>query len=254
MFLCNADDGVALRLLWKQEFEPASLNLWHQLAKQANLILDIGGHTGIYSIVAGLTNPKATVHTFEPHEMNFGRLLLNLRANGLSATNVHNVAASTVTGKVPFNVKINYYLSSGGSVASDDAEFVKMVPASRIDDVVKPIGGERVCVKIDTEGHEVSVLDGMTKLLELRPDILLECQLIPAMERTEAMLRSLGYHFYLIDDDNMTMQAIPSLSQPPKGHNVKNRINCLLTARPDTEVTALFDSGLEAYQEALARR
>src|SRR5688572_33446484 len=50
MFLCDRDDGIALRLLWKREFEPTSLAIWRRLALDAELVVDVGGHTGIYSI------------------------------------------------------------------------------------------------------------------------------------------------------------------------------------------------------------
>lgn len=252
MFLCDRDDGVALRVLWKREFEAASLAIWRRLVLEAELVVDVGGHTGIYSIVAGLTNPKAKVHTFEPHEMNFGRLLLNLRANGLLGNNSHNLAASRTAGALPFQVKINHYLSSGGSVVAEGQKFAKMVPAGPIDDHV-PLTAQRVCVKIDTEGHEVEVLAGMPKLLGLKPDIILECAFVPAMLETEAYLKAAGYRFFHIDEGRWALDAIDSLAVPPAKVGASSRENVLLTTKPEQDVRKLFELARADYEAAAGR-
>lgn len=249
MFVCERDDGVALRVLWKREFEAASLSIWRRLVLEADLVVDVGGHTGIYSIVAGLTNPKAKVHTFEPHEMNFGRLQLNLRANGLLGTKAHNLAASRTAGALPFQVKINHYLSSGGSVVADGEKFAKMVPAGPIDDYV-PLTAQRVCVKIDTEGHEVEVLAGMPKLLGLKPDVILECAFVPAMLNTEADLKAAGYRFFHIDEGRWTLNAIDSLAVPPPEVSSTARENVLITTRRESDVRKLFELARTDYQTA----
>jgi FkbM family methyltransferase len=251
MFLCDRDDGVALRVFWKREFEAASLAIWRRLVIDCDLAVDVGGHTGIYSIVAGLTNPKAQVHTFEPHEMNFGRLLLNLRANGLRGNNSHNLAASRTAGAVPFQVKINHYLSSGGSITAEGEEFAKMVPAGPIDNHV-PLSARKVCVKIDTEGHEVDVLAGMPKLLELRPDIILECAFVPAMLQTEANLKAAGYRFFHVDEGRWKLNSVDSLAVPPSTVGT-SRENVLITTRSEPDVRSLFGLARADYDNAIGR-
>jgi len=252
MFLCERDDGVALRVFWKREFEAASLAIWRRLVLEAELVVDVGGHTGIYSIVAGLTNPKAKVHTFEPHEVNFGRLLLNLRANGLFGNKAHNLAATRTAGALPFQVKINHYLSSGGRVVAEGEKFAKMVPAGLIDDHV-PLAAQKVCVKIDTEGHEVEVLAGMPKLLKLKPDIILECAFVPTMLSTEKDLKAAGYRFFHIDEKHWALDTIDSLAVPPPNVSATARENVLITTRQEPEVRKLFGLARADY-EAASRR
>jgi FkbM family methyltransferase len=249
MFLNDRDDGIALRLLWKREFEPVSLAIWRRLVSDADLIVDVGGHTGIYSIVAGLSNRKAAVHTFEPHEINFGRLLLNLRANGLTGNNSHNLAASRSAGAVPFQVKINHYMSAGGSVVAGDEEFAKMVQAGPIDDHI-PAASGHACVKIDTEGHELEVMAGMPNLLKRRPDIILECAFAPLMRDLEAELASAGYRFFFIDEKGWELDRVESLSSPPSKIGPTERENVLLTTRSETEVRSLFDLARRDYDDA----
>jgi FkbM family methyltransferase len=252
MFLCNNDDGVAMRLLWKREFEAASTYLWQQLALDADLVLDVGGHTGIYTLIAGMTNTAAVIHTFEPHEMNFGRLLVNVRANGLPATNVHNVAASEQDGSANFNVKLSYYLTSGGSVVGESDGFSKVVPTRRIDSVVKNATAKRIIVKIDTEGHEIAVLEGMTTLLDQRPDIIVETEINHNMKDTQDRLLQRGYKFYAINDDKFRMSRRESLV--PDGKDEKGKVNVLLSAREPDEVAALFDAAKRVYAEQCQSR
>lgn len=246
MFLCDRDDGMALRLLWKREYEPTSMAIWRRLVMESDLVVDVGGHTGIYSIVAGLSNPEARVHTFEPHEMNFGRLLLNLRANGLTAKTCYNVAASSSAGAVPFKVKINHYLSSGGSVVAEDQEFAKMVPCVALDEHV-PLKARKACIKIDVEGHEIDVLAGMPKLLELKPDLILECAFVPAMLESESKLKAGGYRFFRIDELAWELQAVDTLAAPPEGVAANERENVLVTTKSEEDVRTLLGRARADY-------
>ena len=57
MFLCGNDDGVAMRFFWNCAYERCTLYLWNSIAKRVKkdfLILDIGAHTGSYSLAAKL--------------------------------------------------------------------------------------------------------------------------------------------------------------------------------------------------------
>ena len=89
MFLGGNDDGVALRFYWNGCYESTTLRAWALLAKKARFVLDIGAHTGAYSLAALAANPDCEVASFEPHFMNFSRLSLNLRSNGFSTRNAY---------------------------------------------------------------------------------------------------------------------------------------------------------------------
>jgi hypothetical protein len=66
MFICNNDDGVDLRCFWNGHFEPMTMALWAVLSKDANCILDVGVHSGIYSIIAQAANLTSAVISIEP--------------------------------------------------------------------------------------------------------------------------------------------------------------------------------------------
>ena len=49
-------------------FEGETLRLWWEISKEVNgLVLDIGAHSGIYSLVAATANKQSSIVAFEPH-------------------------------------------------------------------------------------------------------------------------------------------------------------------------------------------
>ncbi len=61
--------------------ESTSLSLWVRLCKKANVILDIGSNTGVYSLTAKAANPKAMVCGFDPVDRVFGKFKDNCKLN-----------------------------------------------------------------------------------------------------------------------------------------------------------------------------
>ena len=74
LFLGGNDDGVALRCFWNNHYEKKTLEIWAKLSVVEGIILDIGAHSGIYSLVANKSIQKGAVLSFEPHYLNFSRL------------------------------------------------------------------------------------------------------------------------------------------------------------------------------------
>jgi FkbM family methyltransferase len=61
--------------------EPETLD-WIDEFKTNEILFDIGGNIGVYSLYAGKKGCK--VYTFEPESQNFSRLVNNIRLNGLT--------------------------------------------------------------------------------------------------------------------------------------------------------------------------
>ena len=88
MLNINNDDGVVVRYLWRDKFEPFSLELWYKLTRKENSIFfDIGAHTGIYSIVGNLNKKQNQIISIEPYYINYARLVSNLHLNKISSKN-----------------------------------------------------------------------------------------------------------------------------------------------------------------------
>ncbi|MBT3559200.1 MAG: FkbM family methyltransferase [Rhodospirillales bacterium] len=238
MFLCENDDGVALRCLWNGSFEPMSLALWSVLTNYADCVFDVGAHTGIYSLVAHAINPAAVIVSIEPFPLNFGRLSMNLRANGFTAVHAINAAVSNREGVVPFSVSsAPWYLSSGGTIGSDTQVDSIPVNCTTLDKVMIGGGLSPTLVKLDVEGHEALALQGGLALLDTHsPDIILECIFDQDNQSLQKLLASRGYDFYVIDDDNLALMPVDQLrSTSPTAKN-KGRFNRLATKRSAHEI------------------
>ncbi len=242
MFLCDNDDGVALRFLWNGAFEPMSLALWATLARTAEIVLDVGAHSGCYTIAASRANAGANVLSFEPHAPNFARLIVNLRANKLATETAYNVAVSDTDGPVEFSVNTPpWYLSTGGRIGRRDNAATGRVTAIRLDGTAIQERGQVSLVKIDTEGHELQVLRSMTAMLERSaPDMLVECVFDSGTAEIEALLRARGYRFYLVDEAALGLDPVDDLapSAAPESPDM-DRVNRFVTTRPAGEVAEL---------------
>ena len=203
MFLGGKDDGVALRFFWNGSYEKYTLKTWSELAKKkSGFVLDIGAHTGCYSLAALASNKNLNVLSFEPHYINFSRLILNFNANKFNTNNIFMCCVGDENKFVPFSTSSRVgYLTTGGSVGNRSGATVNSIPqvaldSFLIDEVIENIN----LIKIDVEGYEANVLKGMKKILGLKPTIFFECIEKNSAKLTQEILSSYGYIFFEIDD------------------------------------------------------
>ena len=217
MLLCGKDDGVALRFFWNGCYEKHSLKTWSDFAKKVNgIVLDIGAHSGSYSLAALAANKNLNVFSFEPHYMNFARLRLNLNANNFNDKNAYMYCVGDENKFVPFSTYADQehlsFLTSGGSVghkAGFLASSIQQVALDSffIDEAIKKIS----LIKIDVEGYEANVLKGMKKILGHKPTIFFECIEKNSAKLCQEILSSYEYNFYEIDDFTEKITKVKSL-------------------------------------------
>ncbi len=206
----NNDDLVAQTYFWfgANAFESLSMLVWRRMVRGSTAVVDAGAYTGVYSVMAGIVNPNAEIHTFEPVPRNFGRLLDNLVVNRLGTrVKAHEIALSRSSGTAHINlVRGPLTMSTGSSLEHRGEQEVherRDVTTARLREVVDGFD----CAKIDVEGHEEAVIEGMdpSMIADLRPDLLIE---LFDPERLRNLLRHLpGYSFAVIDDTTMTFEV-----------------------------------------------
>ncbi len=135
------------------------------------VVIDVGAHTGKYSMMAKRFCPGAVVHAIEPHPVSFRKLQETAKENAFSA---YNLGLSDVPGTFKM---YDYKGGNGSSHASlyesviseihhGEAEAVD-VQLTTLDDFIESNHIDRVdLLKIDTEGHEMPVLKGAGRSLE----------------------------------------------------------------------------------------
>lgn len=203
MYCGGADDAIALRFYWNGCYENATLALWAKLASNKQYILDIGAHTGAYTLAALSANKNGRVFSFEPHFMNYARLNLNLRANGFKTDNAFMLAIGEKSEILPFSISTSIdYLSSGGSIGVREGGSTQYVQAVAIDEFFDSKKFPIQLLKIDVEGYEGNCLRGMKKMLQLdHPIVFFECINTQSGQEVQNILEALGYRFFIINDE-----------------------------------------------------
>ena len=98
-------DSVVLKYFWRNYYEPTSLKIWNEINKKNGIYIDVGAHTGIYTLCSQVTNPKNITMSIEPSYINYIRLVNNLRINNLPSNDCFNFAASNKDGFTEFENK-----------------------------------------------------------------------------------------------------------------------------------------------------
>ena len=168
------DDSSAVKYFWKNSHDIESLDLWYRITKNEGCFIDVGAHTGLYSLTAIKANSKNNVISIEPYFMNLSRLITNLRLNNIDK-NVTTImgAISDFDGKSKFNITTEKsYMSKGGKISDHGLDIdVYQLDSLYSKNTNKEIKG----IKIDTEGEDFKVLKGAQKIIEkYKPEIIIE--------------------------------------------------------------------------------
>ncbi len=162
----------------ENDYERFSIRLLCNLLDKDSTLLDIGAHYGAYSLVAAkLCGSK--VIALEPVDENFDLLTSNISVNKLNKNiSAYKIAASDKEGMSEFNIP--WASDSAGFYKHPLAETIKKqkVTMSRVDKIVGNIKID--LIKIDTEGHELHVLNGLKETLKRNPKIILLIEANPA--------------------------------------------------------------------------
>jgi FkbM family methyltransferase len=148
----------------------------------AKTVFDIGGFQGIHTIFfASRAGPEGRVVTFEPDPVNYDYIRRNVRLNGLRNVSLLNMGVSDRPGELEFAYPDDRGRGSAHpdhlKSHQDDSHVARVtLPVTSID--AKVHSGEFPApdfVKIDVEGLELAVLEGMSQTVaERKPAIFVE--------------------------------------------------------------------------------
>lgn len=176
VYLCESKfDALRPMSLWIKE---AGTMRWIDGEVRAgDIFMDIGANIGIYTLAAAhRVGNTGKVYAFEPHKMNGITLLRNIEASGLAdRVDFFACALSDASGVLPFNYVSLASASSGSQlgharVAGASRDFKpaarEMLAAVTVNDLMAngTIKAPNL-VKIDVDGNELKILNGMKKLL-----------------------------------------------------------------------------------------
>jgi FkbM family methyltransferase len=194
------ENGIFWRGLYKGWSEEQALRLWEKLCANAQTVIDVGANMGIYSLLTKALNPKAKIYAFEPIKHLHRKLKLNCEINRYDVLCIH----AAVSNK---NGVANIFMAPGGIATAslncnelrtqkEQVEIIALAAyiESEAIDVVD-------LIKIDVEGFEPQVLEGMGKHLALmKPTILIEILDDEAGKKIESLVKECGYLYFNIDE------------------------------------------------------
>ena len=162
-----------------------------------DIAFDIGSNIGYTSILTSqLVGDTGHVYSFEPINETYLILEKNIHLNNCKNITIMNYAISNKNGKVEFNIPDNgenFSMSSMVWGKDSDNNKKQVVKTIKIDDDINFKNLSPKIIKIDVEGAEGLVLDGMQKLISrCKPYLFIECTNI-GREMTWSILKSLNY-------------------------------------------------------------
>lgn len=165
-------------MMFYGRFAPDLLGLLCGLVREGDNVLDVGAQLGYVSMaLAGKVGVAGAVYAFEPDPVARERLEWAIRANGLPQIHVFPNALSDGTQEIDFHVSpVVGWSTAVSGTHHGDLDTIR-VSATRLDDLANQGSIRRPLrlVKIDVEGHEAAVLDGMQNLLaEDNPIVIVE--------------------------------------------------------------------------------
>jgi FkbM family methyltransferase len=178
--------------------------------KAGSVFFDVGANVGFLTVLgAHLVGPGGKVYAFEPVASNADYVRRNCRVNGFSQVRVLEAAVSNQCGQG----QLNLAAYSGGAALSSveappDPAGTQMVDLVTIDAAVERDGlAPPHLVKIDVEGAELEVLQGMSVTAKRhRPIVIVEVDagepepLRRKQAECEQWLRHHGYKVHELPD------------------------------------------------------
>jgi FkbM family methyltransferase len=170
-FLMNLSlDDRLQRHIYFGIYERDETKCLKSMIQNGAVVFDIGANIGYYTLLLkSLVGITGKVHSFEPVPSNFAKLAKAVEINNLTNVFLNQVAVSDASGNaILYTAGVAGECGWASIVQPSRGEFFE-VRAISIDDYVAAHSIDRIdLVKIDVEGAEMRVLNGMAKLLANR--------------------------------------------------------------------------------------
>ncbi len=207
-FLYNANDiyvGKSLELYG--EYSEHESYLFKKIVRPDTIVIEIGANVGSQTVLLSrLAGENGIVYAFEPQHIIFQNLCANLALNGIKNAKAYPYACGKSNGTI-FVPPVNYEISGNfGGISMDESigEKVKLIALDEWLCIEKSIS----LIKIDVEGMEQQVINGLSQTIKIhKPILFIENDRIEKSQSLIETLWNLGYICYwhitpLFNEDN----------------------------------------------------
>lgn len=225
-------------LFWTglDKWEQVSLNLWKKLSRQSNLIIDIGANTGVYSLISGAENKRASIFAFEP--LVYEQLAENVRLNDFNIR-PSNIAISNRNGEASFFTDSKDFSYTASLNKNHQANWNKIeikVKTQTLDSFCTENNIIPDLVKIDVERHEPEVIEGFIGTIKRHlPTMLIEVLDEEIGVRLRDLLKDTPYQYYSINETKGTCKRMDRMGK-------SEEFNVLVCTKEVARSLGLMDS------------
>ena len=168
----NQDDAIVSGNLALGCYETFNVELFESLLRPGMCVMDVGANIGLYSAIAAhKVGSAGTVIAIEPDATNCSFIARTKERNGFANLSIIQKAAGAVNGKAALHLsKMNK--ADHRTYGGDQSRTSISVEMTTLDSLSAELRLSQVDVlKIDTQGFEAFVAEGMKELIRRSPDI-----------------------------------------------------------------------------------
>ena len=166
-------DPIDKQIILKQEYEKLETDYLITEIKnnQITYFIDIGANCGYYSILIAKSISDIVIKSFEPNKDAYLKFKKTLEINPVlkDKIRIYNFGLSNENGKLQMQSMIKHgYSQTGGSAIVENnpyENFDVYYADFKIGDKVINKFNNMIAIKIDVEGHEINVLEGLKNTL-----------------------------------------------------------------------------------------
>lgn len=188
--------------------EQGTLKVVEKYLKPGGTFVDVGANVGLFSLLAArIVGPSGKVVAIEPAPAAAEALRATVHANGIGGiVTVEERAAGAEQGLGTLSVAQNSTHST--LIHGDGAASTVVAPIAPLDDMLDGLMPDMV--KIDVEGWEANVVEGMKAILRANPNLIVLMDFEPAHIRSTGLsaagwvdrLQAAGLQIFEIDERN----------------------------------------------------
>ena len=175
------DDAIITPMTIRHGVWEANETYWFcRSLAPGDTLVDVGANIGYFTVLgAKIVGEAGRVYAFEPDPEAFATLQRNIRLNGLTNVTIENKAVSNEPGELELFLATEnkgdhrIFQASGGQRESVTVETVVL------DDYFAGRETEINFVKIDTQGAEGVIVDGMNRILKSNPQLRIAIEFSP---------------------------------------------------------------------------
>ncbi len=203
----NPNSDIGGSLYFKGEFEKRELELCSEYIRKDSIVIDIGANIGLHTIYFAQIADNGLVFSFEPSHETFRLLLKNV--NNIPNVLPLNIGISDCTETTEFYITCDDAYSSLKDTKRKAIKSKQKVICYTIDDLLLKLNLTHIdFVKIDVEGLEQNVLEGMGAIIDKYSPVIF-CEIYQGAssndkpDETVNFLINKGYDAFIFDGESL---------------------------------------------------